>query len=198
MILIRIIIVLFFGYSALWGQNCKSIIIFEKSQPESRIIINDSVTIKSGEDVFLSKGKNTLRIVLNAEEWDSPFFSDTLIVNDDDTTNIYRYNEIKYSHRLRIKPFSKDENKTDLLANFRKKDNYISSGEFRWLLAGVVILGGTAAYLKIEADKKYDNYISSGEERFLEETRKYDLLSGISFGLLQLNFIYMVLNFLIF
>lgn len=189
---------LFFGYSALWGQNCKSIIIFENSQPESRIIINDSVTIKSGEDVFLNKGKNTLRIVLNAEEWDSPFFSDTLIVNDDDTTNIYRYNEIKYSHRLRIKPFSKDENKTDLLANFRKKDNYISSGEFRWLLAGVVILGGTAAYLKIEADKKYDNYISSGEERFLEETRKYDLLSGISFGLLQLNFIYMVLNFLIF
>jgi hypothetical protein len=59
---------------------------------------------------------------------------------------------------------------------------------FKYLLGGLVVLGGTTAYFKLEADKRFERYQITGSESLLDETRRYDLISGITFGALQINF----------
>ena len=66
--------------------------------------------------------------------------------------------------------------------SFYKKDL------FKYLIAGIVVLGGTSAYFKLKADNKFDSYKITGEQNLLDETHKYDLISGILFTALQINF----------
>jgi hypothetical protein len=68
---------------------------------------------------------------------------------------------------------------------------------FKILTAGIVLLGGTTAYFKLKADNKFDEYQFSGDEELLSETRRYDLISGITFTALQLNFGLLLYYFLI-
>lgn len=183
------------------GQDCKGIAVIKTDSPVSVILIDDTLKAENGAEIILPKGEHSLRIVQNPEEWDSPMILDTLRIEKCDSVYFFTY-RIRDSRLLRNGIVRGDsltgEEKRDLLLNFSRPKNFTQSAEFKWLLAGVVAFGGAAAYLKIEADKRYDEYQETGEERFLDETRRYDVLSGISFGLLQLNFLYMVLNFLIF
>ncbi len=59
---------------------------------------------------------------------------------------------------------------------------------FKYLIGGLVILGGTTAYFKLMADDKFESYQFTGDDKLLKETRRYDLISGITFGALQINF----------
>jgi len=196
-----ILIVLVLAGVAVYGQDCKGIAVIKIDSPLSVIIIDDSLKAESGESVLVATGEHVLKIVCNPEEWNSYAVIDTLRIEKCDSVyNLtYRLRDIR---ELRNEILTADsvmnEEKRDLLSNFSEQKNFTHSAEFKWLLAGVVAFGGAAAYLKIEADKKYDEYQETSEQRFLDETRRYDVLSGISFGLLQLNFLYMVLNFLIF
>ena len=67
---------------------------------------------------------------------------------------------------------------------------------FKILVGSIVILGGTTAYFKLKADNRFSNYESTGEQNYLTETRKFDLISGISMGLLQINFGILIYYFL--
>lgn len=79
---------------------------------------------------------------------------------------------------------------------FANQTNFFKTNYFNLLLGSAAILGGVAAYLKLKADDKFDIYQSGGGSKFLDETRMYDLYSGISFGLLQINFGILVYNLL--
>jgi len=68
---------------------------------------------------------------------------------------------------------------------------------FKYLVAGIVVLGGTSAYFKLKADKKFDTYKISGEQDLLDQTHQYDLISGITFTALQINFGALIYFFLI-
>jgi len=59
---------------------------------------------------------------------------------------------------------------------------------FKILLAGIVVLGGTTAYFKLKADEKFEAYELTGDKELLNQTEKYDLISGITFTALQINF----------
>ncbi|MBU1098770.1 MAG: hypothetical protein KKA84_00075 [Bacteroidetes bacterium] len=59
---------------------------------------------------------------------------------------------------------------------------------FKVLLGSAVLVGGTAAYYKIQADNEYQKYLETEDTSFRDRTDKYDAISGVSFGLLQLNF----------
>jgi len=74
--------------------------------------------------------------------------------------------------------------------------NFFNSVEFKLLLSGIAAFGTAATVLKIKADDYYDKYNDTGEQHYLDKTRQYDLFSGISFGFLQLNFLYMLFKFL--
>jgi len=59
---------------------------------------------------------------------------------------------------------------------------------FKYLLGGIVVLGGATAYFKLKADDKFEDYQFTGDQKLLDQTRRYDLISGISFTALQINF----------
>ena len=73
-------------------------------------------------------------------------------------------------------------------AGIQNGKSFYEKGLFKYLIGGLVVLGGTTAYFKLEADKKFEEYQLTGSNNLLDETRRYDLISGITFGALQINF----------
>jgi hypothetical protein len=59
---------------------------------------------------------------------------------------------------------------------------------FKILTGSMIILGATTAYFKLKADNKFDDYQTTGDKKLLDQTHKFDLISGITFGALQINF----------
>jgi len=59
---------------------------------------------------------------------------------------------------------------------------------FKVLLGTAIALGATTAYYKLEADKNFDEYQVTGDPAALEQTDKYDLISGITFVAMQIDF----------
>ena len=69
-----------------------------------------------------------------------------------------------------------------------KTKRFIETPFFELLVGTAVGLGALAAYYKIQADQSFDKYEETKEQRYLDDTDKYDNISGIAFGALQLNF----------
>jgi hypothetical protein len=70
----------------------------------------------------------------------------------------------------------------------RNGTSFYERNLFKYLIGGLVVLGGTTAYFKLEADKKFDRYQLTGSDSYLKDTKRYDLISGITLGALQINF----------
>lgn len=115
--------------------------------------------------------------------------------------------ELKSSDKLELrKGSSVTELSKNLLGSnspipidFEKNNKPVSFSDspiFKVLLGSAVILGATAAYFKLQADNKYDDYLRSKDRSILDQVDKLDLYSGISFGLLQVNFGYLIYRFL--
>jgi hypothetical protein len=68
-----------------------------------------------------------------------------------------------------------------------RKKSFISKPAFKYLIGGIAVLGAVAAYFKVEADNNYDKYLDTRDKKYLDKTDSYDLISGISFGALQIN-----------
>jgi len=70
----------------------------------------------------------------------------------------------------------------------KREEGFVKSPWFKVLLGTAAILGATAAYFKIEADKEYDKYLETLDTKYLDKTNDLDLYSGLAFGVLQINF----------
>lgn len=77
-----------------------------------------------------------------------------------------------------------------------KTQSFTDSPWFKVLLGSAAALGATAAYFKLNADKKYDDYLIKKDRSILDEVDRLDLYSGIALGLLQVNIGYMIYRFL--
>ena len=78
-----------------------------------------------------------------------------------------------------------------------RKENFYDGMLFKILVGTAIALGATTAHFKLQADKKFDEYQVTGDPSLLDETDKYDLISGVTFVALQINFgliIYMFLT----
>ena len=73
-----------------------------------------------------------------------------------------------------------------------KQESFFETLEFKILLGAAAVLGGVTAYYKLLADDNFDEYKLTGNQASLDLTKKYDLISGISFGLLHINFGYLL------
>jgi len=69
-----------------------------------------------------------------------------------------------------------------------KGESFYESTLFKILLGTAIALGATTAYYKLEADKNFDEYQVTGDPVALEQTDKYDLISGITFVAMQIDF----------
>jgi hypothetical protein len=77
------------------------------------------------------------------------------------------------------------------------KESFFEKDLFKYLVGSIVVLGGTTAYFKLKADDRFDEYKITGEKALLDEIDKYDLISGITFTALQINFGLLIYYFLI-
>lgn len=68
------------------------------------------------------------------------------------------------------------------------RNNFFRTNMFKILLGSAVVLGGAAAYYKLKANDFFDDYNRTGKPSALDNTNKYDKISGIAFGALQVNF----------
>ncbi len=68
------------------------------------------------------------------------------------------------------------------------KESFFKKNIFKIFVGGIVALGAVSAYFKLKADDSFSQYQSTGDNSLLDKTRKYDLISGITFGALQINF----------
>lgn len=75
-----------------------------------------------------------------------------------------------------------------------KKESFFETLQFKIILGAVAVLGGVTAYYKLKADDNFDDYKFTGNQASLDLTKKYDFISGITFGLLQINFGYLLYN----
>lgn len=77
-----------------------------------------------------------------------------------------------------------------------KGESFYESTLFKVLIGTAIALGATTAYYKLEADKKFDEYQVTGDPAALEQTDKYDLISGITFVAMQIDFGFILYLFL--
>ena len=74
-------------------------------------------------------------------------------------------------------------------------EEFSESVYFKILIGTAIALGATTAYLKIQADQKFDKYNETKDRKILDDVDRYDLYSGISLGMLQINIGYLIYRF---
>ena len=77
------------------------------------------------------------------------------------------------------------------------KESFFEKDLFKYLVGSIVVLGGTTAYFKLKADNRFEEYQITGERALIDEIDRYDLISGITFTALQINFGILIYYFLI-
>lgn len=75
--------------------------------------------------------------------------------------------------------------------------NFFDKTLFKILVGSMVTLGAATAYFKLKADNKFDEYQQSGDASLLDQTNRLDLVSGITFVALQINFGVIIYFFLV-
>ncbi len=78
----------------------------------------------------------------------------------------------------------------------RRGESFFEKNIFKILVGGIVALGGVSAYYKLKADDNFDQYQFTGNQSYLDKTHKYDLISGITFGAVQVGFGFLIYYFL--
>ena len=77
-----------------------------------------------------------------------------------------------------------------------KKESFFEGTLFKVLVGSAVLLGASAAYFKLEADKKFDEYLITGNKKLLDQTNRFDVISGVTFVAMQINFGFILYLFL--
>lgn len=196
--------------SNILAQDCKSELIIKSDLSPVDIFINDSLVSSNGQFIGeLEKGIFVIIADELSDRWNSKTFVDTLIIDDCNKRElIFLFRSDTMSSNFDLSSQSFQLQKKYYLSNYTyedldltiplpvKKEKFIDSNLFKILTGTAIILGGISAYYKIKADKFFDEYLSFRDEEKLEQTRKYDLISGISLTAFQINFGYILLRFL--
>ena len=66
--------------------------------------------------------------------------------------------------------------------------NFFEGKAFKILAGSIVVLGAATAYFKLKADDQFNQYENTREPTLLNQTRRNDLISGITLGALEINF----------
>jgi len=91
--------------------------------------------------------------------------------------------------------YSMQKIKLDFIGKERK-ESFFKGTLFKVLVGSAVLLGAGTAYFKLEADKKFDEYLITGDEELLDQTNRLDVISGVTFVAMQINFGFIMYLFL--
>ena len=199
-----------FLLTSIFSQDCKTELIIKSDFNLVNIFINDSLVSENGN--FTGELSNGTYIIIadeNSDRWNAKTFIDTLFITDckpiqllfffrSDSVNSELDDNLGFYFQKKYFLEKQAYEQLDFsVPNISKKQNFVDSDLFKVLTATAVLLGGTTAYYKIKADKLFDEYLSSRDKEKLDQTRKYDLISGITLTAFQINFGYILLRFLL-
>ena len=161
----------------------------------------DTINVSGCNEIKLSYNFNS-SIYLKTVPQDAYVYSGDSLIGHTPLFVPKRFNSISLS-----KPGYKDKflSLNHLLKNNEIQLKYIGENNgknfyekdiFKILIGSIVALGGTTAYFKLKADNRFDSYQETGEQAYLDQTRKFDLISGITMTALQINFGILIYYFL--
>lgn len=174
------------------AQNCKNFVTINTNNIDSYIFINNNFAGRGIVTTELDSGLYEIYIKQYLNKWNGSEVVDTIKISECNQHFNFTFHLPKsnsFQTMLYEKSFSG-------LNNFQKHE-LAESNWLKVLIGTSAILGATAAYFKINADKKYDEYLLTGDKETLKKVNRLDLYSGIAFGLLQINFGYLIYKFLI-
>jgi hypothetical protein len=172
-----------------FAQDCKSKIEIITDNADARIYIDTLFIAKGKAEINLTQGNQFLFIKDSSLRWGKKNIYDTLKIPECDKYYHFNY-DMKQTGYSSVQPNIYE------YMNKNKTENFFSSSTFKILIGSAAVLGGIAAYFKIKADRKYDDYLQTKNRSTLNEVDRLDLYSGIAFGLLQINFGYLIYKFL--
>lgn len=77
-----------------------------------------------------------------------------------------------------------------------QQQKFFNTTLFKVLSGTAIALGAVTAYYKLKADDKFDEYKRSRNKQLLNETNRYDTISGITFTAMQINLGYLLYRLL--
>ena len=173
----------------MYSQNCKSTVEIISNNHAVSITVDKVFACTKNISIELEKGKHVLQLQERGTKWNMKSVLDTIIISDCDKKYTFNYESEFYS-------FSSTDFKPAEFRILSNQESFFNTTSFKILIGSAAILGGVAAYYKIQADKKYDEYLNSKNNSALDDVNRFDLYSGISFGLMQINFGYLIYKFL--
>ncbi|MEW6196939.1 MAG: hypothetical protein AB1521_17465 [Bacteroidota bacterium] len=164
--------------------------------------INDSVTIKLCDKEYLVSYNLFDKVFIDSNPQNAAMYIyDSLMAYTPNYVNVNQFQSVNFKKNGTQKTLHSNE-----LGKFnvvpldyipsKPNGSFTNSDWFKVLLGSAAILGATAAYFKIQADKKYDEYVATKNPALLNDVDRYDVYSGVAFGLLQVNFGYLIYKFL--
>ncbi len=178
-----------------------NIVVMEESDRWNAKSFSDTLNIKNCSDTTLTYNFKS-EVYLDTDPQDVYVYQDSslightplfLTVNNDEVIlkkpgfedKVLKVNEIKSGEKI-------DLNFTGEAAG----KNFFEKNIFKILVGGILALGGVTAYYKLKADDYFDQYQLYGDKYDLDQTHKFDLISGITFGALQVGFGFLIYYFL--
>lgn len=165
--------------------------------------INDSINIKLCDKEYLISYNLFDKIFVDTKPQDaSIYIYDSLMARTPNFVNVNEFQNVLlkkngFSKSLPSKELSAYNTISLELPNPEKNEIFSESDLFKVFVGTATIFGALSAYFKIKSDNRYDEYQKSRDPSTLSEVKRLDLYSGIAFGLLQLNFGYLIYKFLI-
>ena len=170
------------------AQDCKAKVDVNTNNTQALVMIDSVLVGKGNVKTELSQGSHIIRIKEAMYRWGQREILDTIKVVDCTKPLTFTYDFSPVTEHTNNLGFYK--------ADGTNGENVFTSTTFKILIGSAAVLGGISAYFKIKADKKYDDYLNTKNQSTIEEVDRLDLISGISFGLLQINFGYLIYKFL--
>ncbi len=177
------------------------IVVMEESDRWNAKTFSDTINIADCNDTTLNYTFKS-QTYLNTEPQDVYVYQDSELIGH--TPMFLPLN----AEKLILKKPGYEEklvNAKSLINNEKIKLNFIGEikgktffeqNVFKILVGGIVALGGVSAYFKIKADNNFDKYQSTENIYYLDQTHKFDLISGLTFGALQVGFGFLIYYFL--
>ncbi|MBU1098147.1 MAG: PEGA domain-containing protein [Bacteroidetes bacterium] len=178
------------------------ILIVERDRGWNAQSINDTITISSSSKIFdrTYRFKNSVLLKTNPQNV-YIYHNDSLYAFSPAKLDVSLNTVMLLKTNFRSKFVELADLKPEIpvaleFTGTNKKEHFVDSPWFTVFLGSTVLFGATAVYFKIQADQKYDRYTISMDRNLLKDIDRYDLYSGIAFGLLQFNFGYLIYEFL--
>ncbi len=165
---------------------------------ENTILYNSEVIIDSVNllncSVIEKKYSSVKKIFLDSNPQDAAVFHNDsligytpiLIKNDYEELIIKKQGYFNYELNI-------DDYKNKIFVNLislgqtSEQQKFFNTTLFKVLSGTAIALGAVTAYYKLKADDKFDEYKRSRNKQLLDETNRYDTISGITFAAMQIN-----------